>query len=429
MSYCYLNVGGTLERDYPDMWISPPNWRRLFNDFSLNRAADSAAKRPLTRVSAAAAGARLNVFGTAAPGGPVRITIVAPAAATGLGMPNGTAGAVFSLVLRDRAGHSLASAPLVVQSNHDDNFNHPANIVSFSGSVPQVPGGATLQVTDSAGHVLATKSRSAHAPVVRMISPHGGRIAGSARPITIRYKAADADHDALQALIEYSTNDGRSFKLISYGPATGRVRLPARLFPATRHGRIRITVNDGFNQTAAVSKRFVSLGAPPTIEIVSAPTKAVRDDAPVPLSATAFGPGGQQLPGRALRWRVGGRDLGRGNSISPVGLPPGRRVKVTVSARAGRGPIAVATVLLHVKAERPRFVTLKIARVARNRRKVTLVAASTLPSTAVVQGRRYHVDRRARTLVLRLHHRLAKGGSIKLVLSAYGQRQPYVITP
>jgi virginiamycin B lyase len=429
MSYCYQNIGGTVERDNPDMWISPPNWVRLLNDFSINRASDLTAHRAPVPVSAAAAGPRLNVFGTAVPGGPVRITIVAPAARTGLGMPNGTAGSVLSLALRDRAGHTLAGSPLVVQSNHDDNFNHPSNIVSFSGSVPQLPGAAELQVTDSAGHVLATKARSAHAPAVRVIAPHGGRIAGSARPVTIRYRASDADHDPLQALIEYSANDGRSYKVISYGPATGHVRLPARLFPATRRGRIRITVNDGFNQTAAVSRRFISLGAPPTVEIVSAPTKSVRNDAPVVLSAVAFAPGGQQLPGRALHWRVGGRDLRRGSSISPVGLPPGRRVKVIVSARAGRGPVAIATVLLHVRAQRPRFVTLRIAAVARGRRSVMLVAASTLPATASVEGRHYHVDRRTRRVNVRLRHRLAKSGSIKLVLSAYGQRQPYVITP
>jgi hypothetical protein len=333
------------------------------------------------------------------------------------------------MVLRDSGGRTLASTPLVVQSSHDDNFTHPANIITFSGSVPQAPGAASLQLTDTAGNVLATRTRSAHAPKVRVTAPHRGRIGGSARNVTIRYRASDADHDALHALIEYSQNDGHSYHAVFYGPATGRASLPARAFAATRRGRIRITVDDGFNQTVTVSKRFISLGAPPTIEILSAPTSAVRNDTPVPMSAQAFGANGRPLPGRLLHWSVSRHDLGRGSAISPVGLPAGRRVRVQVSARLRRGPLGVATVTLHVKAERPRFVTLRIVKVAHNRRKVTLQAASTLPATATVEGQRYEIGRRSRRVTLRLRHKLARGASIKLVLSAAGQRQTYVITP
>jgi hypothetical protein len=243
----------------------------------------------------------------------------------------------------------------------------------------------------------------------------------------VRWSARDPDHDPLQATVEYSANDGRTFRPVFIGRSTGRVVLPARLFAASRAARVRVTVNDGFNQTASLSRRFVSLGSPPTVQIVAAPRGTVRNDALVNLSATAFDGSGHRLPSRAFQWRAGKRVLGRGAGISPLGLPSGR-VRVVVAARDAGGRVGTASLVLRVRAMRPVLRVLRALHARAGARKLVLLVSTSISGTLTLEGRRYRVGTATRRLAVALKHPLRTGRALPLVLRAGSKKRAIRLT-
>ena len=311
---------------------------------------------------------------------------------------------------------------------HNDNPDNPAEIVTFSGSVPPATGAVSAQIVDQGGRVLGSRTRSPNAPRVRVLAPAGGGVGRSGRAVSVRWAASDADGDALTALVEYSSDGGKSFRTVFYGPSTGSTRLPGRFFTRSSTARVRVTVNDGFNQTSALSARFVSLGGAPTVEIVQAPVAPVRDDVPAPLQAVGFDAAGRRLPGRALRWSVGKRSLGLGESIAASGLKPGRN-RVTVMARDANGQTGRASVTIDVIAAKPVLLVLRAVKPRAGQRRVVLQIASSLPGTLDVQGRRYPVGRTTRRIVVRLRRGLKAGKAIAMTLRARGGSRTLAFTP
>ena len=113
--------------------------------------------------------------------------------------------------------------------------------------------------------------------------------------------------------LDYSADGGRRWKTISIGPDNGRVTLSTRLLSGSRNARLRVRANDGFDETAANSGRFVSAGAPPAVRILT-PSRAARISADATLVAQgeAHDDAGRRLAGRRLTWRLGRRIVGRG---------------------------------------------------------------------------------------------------------------------
>jgi hypothetical protein len=102
------------------------------------------------------------------------------------------------------------------------------------------------------GAVIATRTRSAHPPTVKLLSPRPGTTLGSAGNVAIRWKAADADGDPLDVVVSFSTDGGRTLRTLTMGGFAGRTTVPAAQFGRTSNGRIRIAVNDGFDEVVAL---------------------------------------------------------------------------------------------------------------------------------------------------------------------------------
>ena len=136
------------------------------------------------------------------------------------------------------------------------------------------------------------------------------------------------------------------------------------------------------------------------------------------LRGVAVDDRGRAIVGSRLRWRVGGRVVGRGERVSAVLSPGARRLSLQATDAAGR--LGMDSVALRVRATTPFFVRLRAPRtLPRRARSVAIVVSATQRATLRVGKRRFAVgpqSRRVRIAVaagrrtLRLQLTLSAGG-------------------
>jgi hypothetical protein len=389
MSYCASAAHVTDPLADGDAWVSVRGWNNILGslDFERRVADVRAAQGPQSRA--------LHVQAFADADGTVSIASVAPVTAP----PQPASQSPYHLVGLDASGQPLADVAMLEAPFHVD--GEPPSI-ALTGALP-IAGVASVAIVRD-GATLATRTRSANAPAVRLRGlPSFGRASA-----TVRWRANDADGDGLLATISYSADGGRTFEQVWSGPNRGVARLPARYLSRSSRARLRVTVGDGFQEASATSVRFISPGAPPVVRIIS-PAGPLRqpNDAPLALSGQAHDDADRSLRGRSLTWLLGGRPIGRGERISPAGLPAGRH-RVQLVARDRHGRTGRASVVVTLSGARPLFLTFSgPTAVRRNARSLRLRVASSLEATLVVSGRgvrpqRFRADRTVRRVTVRI---------------------------
>lgn len=406
MSYCASPASRTDFLNGPrdlDAWISVRNWNRIIDGQAFRSAPVSVAQaRPL------APALRVTAFaGTSE----TTIETVAPVDSP----PPPRSQSPYRLVGLDAAGAVVADVPMQEGELHVDGEAAP---LPLDGVIPAGRVVTVAVVRD--GATLASRSRSATAPTASVAVPRFSRD----RAI-LRWTQADADGDELRTEIAYA-RDGRTFKRIWAGAGPTRTTVPARYLSRSPRGRLRVTVNDGFRATSATSKAFRSPGARPEVRIISPLAGAAQPvDAALVLRGEAFDDRGRPITGRRLVWRAGRRVLGRGESTSALGLPPGAR-RIVLVARDAAGRKGRASVRLRMKGASPILLQLKAPKaISRKARRLTLKVAASLPSRLTVRGQRFKVGRKARNVRVRVP-RGRKALKLKATLNAGGRRS---VTP
>jgi hypothetical protein len=271
---------------------------------------------------------------------------------------------------------------------------------------------ASVEITKG-GTVLATRGRSASAPVVKVLSPKKGDRVGAGKLVEVRWTATDSDNDPLTLKVAYAV-DGKNFLSTFVGPNNQTQFLPSDLFAGSRKARIRVTANDGFNETSAISAPFSAVGHPPTVQILDpAAGLSIRNDASLQLRGIAFDDLAKRITAkRRLTWSTRGKVIGRGSSVSVSGLAPGNRT-ITLAARDRAGHTGRASVRVKVRAAAPRFLVLAApAKVAQTARSFKLKVASSLPGTLRIGKQQFAVGRASKTLKVKV-----KPGSTPLALT------------
>ena len=152
----------------------------------------------------------------------------------------------------------------------------PAGSGSFAGPVPRT---ATAIEFVRDGTVLDRLERS-RPPTVRLEPLRQGRAIG------VRWISSDPDHDALQAIVEYSPDGGRTWSTVFMAPDRGHARISAHSLSTSRDARLRVRVSDGFSESHAVSPHFTAAGRPATVRIARpAAGEPLRSGAPTLRSA------------------------------------------------------------------------------------------------------------------------------------------------
>ncbi len=399
MSYCANTNEHATGRNLPDAWVSIRNWERYLTLNAPKVRADAAAATRSstvrrTAVAAAATPRTLRVRALVPASGEPSILGVTPDA--GAGTPVDPAGR-YTLVARDAAGKALATAGAIGELQHVEN---EAPITIVTGLVAAA--GATAVDVVQDGAPIAQRLASAHAPAVRVIAPRPNTTVGSGGKVAVRWTATDADPaDRLTATVEVSTDGGRSFRTAFIGAGKGATTVPASLLPASRNARVRVRVSDGFRETVATSGRFASLGAPPSVRIITparGTTATIEAGSALSVRGEAYDDTGRSLS--ALTWRVGGKVVARGALATIAGLAPGRPT-VVLEARDARRRRATASTRVHVRPRPPLFLTLRAPpRLSAKVRKVTLTVAATYTSKLTIGRTRTGVGRTPRRVVV-----------------------------
>jgi hypothetical protein len=399
MSYCASagGIGADKRTDF-NSWISVKGWEETLHALRTDcvsagpltgleqtcpgdprpRARSAVSKRVL-RVTASDEGTAAEVLG------------VEPTKTTPL---QTEPGARYRLVARNAAGGVLSESPMATDPSH---VLEAGEVTLLTGQTPATKAASVEVVRD--GTVIASRSRSRHAPKVRLLSPRPGRTVGTRGKVRIRWGASDRDHDPLVVYLDYSRDGGHTWGPIFAGPDRGHAVLPSNLLSHSTKARLRLQVEDGFNKTTVVSKRFTAIGGPPAVRIASpAARERISADATLDLLGEAWDDRQSQLRGRSLRWFEGRRPLGAGTRLSVTGLRPGRRVlHLVVHDRSGR--VAADSVPIRVLPVRPLFLVLTgPTTLSRSAHRLRIRVAASVPSTLRVGRRRFAVDRHQRRL-------------------------------
>ena len=272
-------------------------------------------------------------------------------------------------------------------------------------SVPVAAGAVAVELLRD-GAVISRLQRS-RPPTITLTSPRPGeRARGS---LAIRWRAADADHDALTATVDYSFDGGGTWHTVHDGPALGRLVIPATMLAGSQQARIRVRVSDGFSATTATSGVFSVPGHAPRVTITSpGATDEIRAGDRITLAGTAMDDRGVLLTGRSLAWFRGTHRLGTGARL-PARIPAGRQ-RIRLVATDSRGRRHTASVTIRAKVPALRLTLLGVPQhVALGARTVAVRLAASAPATVVVGGRRIAVGSAARRITIQLPRTPAVG--------------------
>jgi hypothetical protein len=236
-----------------------------------------------------------------------------------------------------------------------------SGLVELTGEVP-AHDVDSVQLHDN-GAVVASRTRAAHAPRVHLLTPTAGQSVGGKKPVLVSWHATNPEHLPLTVSIDYSRDGGRSWRTVFVGANTGHASLQGLWLTASTRARLRVRVNDGFNESAVISARFTSVGAPPVVTILSrfSPTVPISPSARPELTGEAIDQAAQRLPGRDLEWYDGATPLGHGAQISPGPLPAGvNHIHLVAHDAAGRA--SAATILITVSPLDLKFLRLGFPR-------------------------------------------------------------------
>jgi hypothetical protein len=241
-------------------------------------------------------------------------------------------------------------------------------------------------------------------PQVQIVAPAGGSVVGGGGPVRVHWTVTNPAQSPLTAQIDYSIDNGASWRTIYVGPndSGDGVALPSFYFAASRQALVRVRVNDGFNETAAVSAPFTALDTPPQVTILSpaespgggpnTPPQAgprIAGDARVQLGGEAFDQQLRSLSADSLRWFDGRVPLGTGSTLDAGPLPPGVNL-IRLVARDAAGRRASASITVTVNPVHFSFLRLTIpSTVGPLAHQLTLGALSAFPVTLVVDGQRF----------------------------------------
>lgn len=303
----------------------------------------------------------------------------------------------MTLVASDAHGRQLRSVTMAITPGHVDRVG---SLDTISAVIPAA-GVESLSV-ESNGQVVATRTRPKLAPRVRILAPRAGAKVGKGQTVVVGWSATNPEHLKLRASVDYSRDGGRTWRPIYIGPNRGQVPLPSIYFVGSNRARVRVRVNDGFNESVAVSGIFTAIGAPPLVAIQS-PAKRTRlsGDARPVFAGTAYDQLFTQLAGRHLRWYAGPFLLGTGANPTASPLPPGRE-RIRLVATDSGGSAAASVVVMVTKLSLP-YLRLKLpARVKPGAGTLTFTASSAAPSTLRIGRSTFRLARRSATFRLRV---------------------------
>jgi hypothetical protein len=253
-------------------------------------------------------------------------------------------GAGYTLVQAGAGGEPLSAHAVAAARAEDD----VETLLLFDELAPLAEGVRSLQLR-SGSTVLAERKVSANPPQVKLLSPNGGETLAPGSKV--RWQASDADGDPLSFLLQYSPDDGVSWRLLAM-EVTGNEWTLASLagVPGSAKARLRVVAHDGFHTAHDDSDGALKSPDQGPLVWITSPEDGgeAEPGSLVVLAGEAGDTEDGPLSGAALAWssdRAGA--LGTGEEVAVEGLPGGWHL-ITLTATDSAGHAATATAKVYV---------------------------------------------------------------------------------
>ncbi|HJU03675.1 MAG TPA: hypothetical protein VJ692_00885, partial [Nitrospiraceae bacterium] len=225
----------------------------------------------------------------------------------------------FRIRLLDQDGNKLSEAPLVLNKSADDK----AKRVGFGQFIQLETRTRRIQLLKGE-KLLTERVVSANAPKVSLLAPI---VNETAETIHFAWTASDSDNDPLLFTVQYSWDDGLSWRAVRIDYPWLGITLNTRTLPGSSVARLRLIASDGINSTMITTDRFsVAKHAP--IPQISGVIEEQRLEfgTMAELHGVALDAEDGSIPSSELTWSLSGPTSisVRGTSLSLQDLAPGK---------------------------------------------------------------------------------------------------------
>jgi len=242
-------------------------------------------------------------------------------------------------------------------------YSQHFDLVQLSNDDPQIEGDFRLVLpwTDGAKEVvykyqdlvIGQSIASAHVPSLELTSPVGGETWAASGQQTITWTAADADHNPMSYMVQYSTDAGITWSILAANLTDPSFTFDGDYLPGSDHGIIRVIATDGFNN-ASVDSNQISVAAKAPLIAITSPAEAASVDFGAPLIMQGAGTDlldGPITNGEQYSWSSN-KDgaLGNSNLLILSNLSAGEHT-LTLSVQNSNGLVSTASV--HVTVNLP----------------------------------------------------------------------------
>ena len=324
-----------------DSWISTINWNEILGQMASGPAGATLTAAPVTGNENT-----LSVDAIASDG-KVFFTRVATDTRPDTGSDPA---ADFHLLALDKSGKVLSDIGLEQQLDAP----HGETPVAYLHARIPADNVATIEIAQ--GSTVLSRRDRGPAPSVNWVSPHPGDTVGSDTTFQLQWQdtaTTAKDSAALptyqtQAQIDFSIDNGTTWKPLYSGPDTYSVSLDSNLLSGSNQARFRVRINDGFNETSATTGIVTVPGHGPTVRILS-PSDETRmlKGASMFAEGTAYNDQGARVTDGHLTWYLNDKKLGTGSSINLNSLATGN-FRLILYATDASGRTGSADICLHV---------------------------------------------------------------------------------
>lgn len=257
------------------------------------------------------------------------------------------------------------------------------DLTYFHLMLPWTPGTKRVNILHD-GVVIVTREASPNVPSVTVVSPNGGEVlTGSTGQIT--WSATDQDGDPLHYLLQFSSDGGKTWRVLATGLTDSKYDLSLNRTEGTTKGLVRILASDGFNSAEDRSNATFTIPEHAPEPTISTDTdKLYVGDQTIILRGSALDADEGLLADSKLKWssNLNGQ-IGTGGalSVNAKALQEGVHL-ITLTATDSTGKIGTATINMQVFRNRPTFP----ASLSVNAASILFYAAEPQPQTLAIRN-------------------------------------------
>ncbi len=205
------------------------------------------------------------------------------------------------------------------------------------------------------GREIGRRQASRHAPQVGLLQPNSAEDWANDGLHTVVWQGSDADNDPLAYMLQYSSDDGKTWETIAPFLTTTEAQLDAAGMAGSANARFRVLATDGFNTASSETRSQLIVASKPPQVHVDLPAEGTIIDQGAPLVFEGVGTDMEDGPlsGSSLAWSSDkDGSLGNGELLITSSLSVGDHL-LTLRASDSSGSTAAASVHVTVRAVEP----------------------------------------------------------------------------